>query len=109
MEIRNAVIDHVSLGIDDHKILTMWLGFDYGGLNQMFGGYALQLPPDFTHYERKGFAGHFIYRVLQIAGVEKYEDLVGKTVRVKCDHSKVYEIGHIVKNDWFNPQKDFTE
>lgn len=109
METRNAIIENVSLEIDDHGVLTMWLGFSYGVMHQWFGGYALCLPKYFAHYEKRGFAGHFIYRVFQIAGVTRYKDLIGKTVRVKCEHSEVHEIGHIIKEDWFNPQKDFTE
>lgn len=107
MEIRNAIINKARLLIDDHNVLTVWIDLDYGGLCQGFGGYALYLPEGFTHHNVWGTAGHFIYRCLQIAGVEKWEQLSGKAIRVKQDHSHVYAIGHIIKDDWFCPKDDF--
>lgn len=52
--------------------------------------------------------GHFIFRCMKIAEVDEWSNLVGKTIRVKYTHSKVVAIGHIVKNDWFNPSEDFA-
>lgn len=109
MEVRNAIIDSARLEMDDHNVLTVWLSLDYGGSGQSFGGYALYLPGDYRHHSIWGLAGHFIYRCLEVAGVEKWSDLKGKTVRVKQDNRKVYAIGHIVKDDWFCPEEDFKD
>lgn len=107
MEIKNAVIKSVSLGTDDHGFLTVWLQLEYDIGGQAFGGYALYLPKIFDHHEIKSFAGHFICRVMEIASVINWRDIKGKTIRVKCEPSKVFEIGHIIKDDWFNPSEDF--
>ena len=109
-EIKNAVIKNAKITNDDHGLLTIWLTLDYGGSSQGFGGYALYLPKDFTHHKKEApYCGHFIWRVLEIAGVTEWNKLEGKTIRVKCEHSKVHAIGHIVKDDWFNPSIDFKE
>ena len=111
IETVNAVITHASITNDDHGLLSAWLTLDYGGSGQGFGGYALYLPKSFTHHSHSligpNYAGHFIYRVMEVAGVSKWDQLPGKTIRVRREWSKVHGIGHIVKNDWFDPAADF--
>ena len=109
MEIKNAIIESATITSDEHGCLSAWLHLDYGGCGQGFGGWALYLPESFKHHKKESVAGHFIYRVMQIADVTKWDQLKGKTIRVKAEHSKVHEIGHIVKEDWFNPTKDFED
>lgn len=105
----NAVIENVSLSISDHGVLTGWIDLNYGGAGQSFGGFGLYLPKDFKHHEIKSFAGHFIFRCIEIGGVEKWEHLKGKTIRVEKEGmlDPIKGIGHIVKEDWFYPEKDF--
>jgi hypothetical protein len=109
METRNAVITGARLTTADRGLLSAWLYLDYGGISQGFGGYALYLPKTFTHHKQDGIAGHFIWRVMEVAGVEEWDELEGKTIRVRCSHSKVEAIGHIIKDDWFDPEKDFAQ
>ncbi len=109
METKNAVIESATITSDDHGCLSAWLHLDYGGTGQGFGGYALYVPKSFKHHDMQSVAGHFIYRAMEIAGVTKWDDLKGKTIRVKAEHGGVKEIGHIVKDDWFNPSEDFKD
>lgn len=110
IEERNAIIKSASIRNDDHGLLSAWLELDYGGSGQGFGGFALYLPADFTHHDPSGpnYCGHFIWRVMEIADVSEWGKLTGKTIRVRCEHSKVHAIGHIVKNNWFSPSEEFA-
>lgn len=107
-EIKNAVIESAEITTGEKNILDAWLYLDYGGAGQGFGGYALYLPKSFTHHKLESVAGHYIFRILEIAGVEKWSQLKGKTIRVRGTDSGIEAIGHIVKDDWFCPKSDFS-
>ena len=107
---RNAIISHAELA-EERGLLSSWITLDYGTGGQGFGGFSLHLPPPYTYASltEPNFAGHWIWRVMAVAGVSKWSQLVGKTVRVRHEHSRVEAIGHIVKDDWFNPSDDFAK
>lgn len=107
-EIKNAVIESVRVSADE-GYLGIWLTLDCGGSGQGFGGYALYLPKSFKHHELKSHAGHFMWRVMEIAGVTDWADLVGKTIRVNASYTGIKAIGHIIKDDWFEPSLDFAK
>ena len=107
-EMKNAIIKNATITNDDHGCLSAWLDLDYGGLCQGFGGYVLYVPKSFKHHANQpNAAGHFIWRVMEIADVTKWNNLPGKTIRVICSWVGVRAIGHIVKDDWYDPKKDF--
>lgn len=110
IEQKNAIIKSARITTADHGMLSAWIDLEYGSSGQGFGGYSLYLPDSFTHSNnQKNYAGHFIWRVMEIAGVSEWSSLLGKTVRVNCEHIKVHAIGHIIKDDWFNPSDDFLK
>lgn len=108
-EITNAIIDKVSLGTGDRGFLDCWIHLDYGGTHQGFGGYVLHLPASFDNHKLESIAGHHICRILEIAGVTEWDRLKGRTIRVKRTWEKISAIGHIVKDDWFEPSKDYKD
>lgn len=110
---QNAIIKSVS--IDTERCLSAWLTLDYGGSGQGFGGYVLFAPPwdEISREDPQRYLGNytgvFIHRCIEIGGVGRWEDLPGKTIRVRHDqpYGKILAIGHIVKDDWFNPETEF--
>lgn len=112
--IKNAIIKSADINDSDRGLLTAWLHLEYeGGLHQGFGGYALYLPKSYTHYKMQSPAGHFIWRCMEIAEVSSWDKIRGKSIRVESDKGgfggNIIAIGHIIKEDWFNPSEDFKE
>lgn len=104
MDEKNAIITNAEIFIEDHGHLTAMLYLDYGDSGaQGFGGYGLQ--HNLTKNE-KNYAGIFIRRVLEIVGVDSWDKLVGKTLRVRASHERIYAIGNIVKDRWFYPSEE---
>jgi hypothetical protein len=110
IEIQNAIIESASITTGDRGFLDCWLHLNYGNsCGQGFGGYCLYLPKSFTHHKLESIAGHFLFRVMEIAGVTSFDDLKGMSIRVKGDFTSIKAIGHIVKDDWFSPSEDFAK
>jgi hypothetical protein len=107
METKNALISSARIEIADHGMLTAIIWLDYGGSDQAFGCFSLYSPA--TGMGEKNYAGHFIYRVLETVGVRKWGELAGTAIRVVADMEHVEAIGHIVKDEWFNPRREFEE
>jgi hypothetical protein len=110
-EVKNAIIKSVSLTRNDgdRGILGCWLHLDYGSCCQSFGGRALYLPKSYTHHKMESVAGHYIYRILECADVENFDELVGRSVRVITTQVCVYAVGHIINDDFFCPAIDFKK
>lgn len=109
IEITNAVIKSASITTGDRGFLDCWLSLDYDGTGQGFGGYVLYIPKSFDYHRLESCAGHHIFRIMEIAGVTEWDDIKGKTIRVKHTWTKVFAIGHIIKDDWFAPDEDYRQ
>lgn len=80
-----AKITNTMLGYEDHGILTVWLTLDYGGSGQGAGGVSLDTPlkdENNKFLRRVGTAEgmDFIIGIMGACGVEKWEDIKGRTV-----------------------------
>ena len=42
----------------------------------------------------------YVGRLMQAAGVDRWSDVVGKIMRVRCSREKVYAVGHAVEDVW---------
>ena len=110
----NAVIESVRLGIERGFMLDSWIFVDYGGSGQGFGGYALYLDKESRNFKsQQNYAGHWLYRCMEIAGVESWKAMEGKAIRVRLSEEglggTIEAIGHIIKDDWFCPGEDFKK
>ncbi len=113
MEIKNAKIESTMLGIEDHGIMSFMLSLHYGNSGQGAGGFCLDTPieQDGKFVQRIGTAEgmSLIMEILKIVGVEKWEDLPGKHIRVKAEQHKVFVIGNFLKDEWLDFQQYFID
>ena len=96
MKTKNAIIESTFLGKEDHGITTLILTLNYGGSCQGFGMYNLNYPT---------YGIKFIERILEVLEVESWEGLKGTHCRVIADMHHTEAIGHIIKDQWFNPKE----
>jgi hypothetical protein len=107
IETKNARIQSTMLGIEDHGIMSFSLYLDYGSSGQGAGGYCLDTPVKDSNgrfIKRVGTAAGttIIMEILRVVGVDKWEDLPNKHIRVRADHCKVHAIGHLLKDEWLD-------
>lgn len=104
-KIESALIKNVSLTMEDKGCLTSWIILDGGSWGCGYGGYRLghgylgSKKFDSTPSALEG-----IMMIMNVVGVEKWESLKGKYVRVATkgwgDSIKI--IGNIVEDRWFD-------
>ena len=113
MTIRNAKILPTKLGREDHGIMTFMIFIEFYGAGCGVGGYALD------YYDRESnkrvFTGkglEAISNILDVVGVDNWEDLKGKYIRIKDNGigSTVDEVGNLIDDDkWFNLREFFSK
>ena len=112
MKIENAKITNVSLTMADHGCLTFWITIESAGWGCSIGGYCI----DHGYLGAKKFDGcgpglEAMMRIMDTVGVDKWEDLKGKYVRVKTEGwgDTVTCIGNILKDKWFDLKEFFAK
>jgi len=95
--IKNGRIKSTHLGFEDHHIMTFFLHLEFDGAGQGFGGFGLDDGPGGT-----AFGMTAVRKVLEVVGVEKWEDLPGKYVRAETDWTRIHRIGNIIEDNWLD-------
>lgn len=105
MEVRNAKITDTKLGREDHGIFTFMIFVEFGHCGCGIGGYCLDGYDE--KLEGRVFSDksmEVISRILDVVGVDNWEDFPGKYIRIKDDGlgSTIDEIGNLMEEKWFN-------
>jgi len=105
IEEKNAKITGTFLGFEDHGFFTFMLHLDCGGSGQSAGTYCL----DHSKWDESKQDGHrwflslrIIEKILKTVGVDNWEKLPGKHIRVRAKDFGVTAIAHILKDNWLN-------
>ncbi len=111
-EIKNAIIEHVSISMADHGCLTFYIVLNGNGWGCSFGGYCIghgYLGADKFTSSPKGL--ECIMRIMDTVGVEKWEDLQGEYIRIVDPGwgGTITKIGHIYKDKWFDIKEFFSK
>lgn len=108
--IENVKITDTQLGISDHGFLTCYIACEGDGWGCHYGGYALDTYNVKTD-TRTGVDISVIRVILEVLGVESWEDLKG--IYIRCEHEglggKITKIGHLIKDKWFSFDEYFRE
>lgn len=112
----NALIEGAQIRLDRGAFLCAWIDLDYGdSSHQGFGGHVLGADKSCAagdHRNMPNYAAEALVKIMQCCGVEQWKDIPGKAVRVKRScagmSGDVIAIGHITKDVWYEPKKDFN-
>lgn len=110
-EIKNVKITNVSLTMADHGCLTFYLTLEGDGWGINYGGYCIGFgflgSDSFTAENGSGLVA--IMRIMDTVGVERWEDLKGKYIRIVDEGwgSSVKKIGNIIEDKWFDIDEFF--
>lgn len=110
--IENALIEKVDLSMADHGCFTLAMTLAGGGWGVVYGGYCL----GHGYLGAEEFSGsasglESIMRIMDTVGVERFQDLKGKYVRVaiKGWSGPVKIIGNILRDKWFDIETFFSD
>lgn len=110
----NATITNTCLGSGDWSMgqFTFVIELKYGQFSKEFGGYSLS-HRDFANREMIGNAGGLesINKVLEVVGVETWENLIGAVVRIaKSDYcTTITRIWNKERDIYFDLQEFFQK
>lgn len=101
---RNARIESTSIGNCGTPIMTLYLHLRFSDGGQAAGGYTLDAPPEIkcAGAERKPTAltGALIKKIIDIVGVQRWEDLPGQYVVTRREGNFIVGIRNILGGEW---------
>ena len=112
--IENALITNVDLSMADHGCLTLAMTLEGGGWGVVYGGYCLgkgYLGADDDFFDGSAAGMEYLMRIMDTVGVEKFQDLKGKYIRVAAKGwgNSVKIIGNIINDKWFDTETFFAD
>lgn len=113
MEILNVKIKNVTLTMSDYGCLTFYISVCGNGLSVNIGGYSIANgylgANEFRAENGNGLVA--MMKIMDVVGVERWEDLQGKYCRIKSYGlgSTVKTIGNIIEDKWFDIGNYFAE
>ena len=114
-EIKNALIKSVDLSMADHGCLTLAMTLDGYSWGVVYGGYCMghgYLGADDDFFRGSATGMEYLIRIMDTVGVERFQDLKGKYIRVAtkgrgCDIVNI--IGNVLKDQWFDAGTFFAD
>lgn len=111
-KIKNAKVIHVDLSMEDHGVICLDMTLEGNGWGVVFGGVVLGQ----GYVGAKEFNGsadgmEYIMRIMDTLNSSKFNDMVGKHVRVatKGWGDPVKIIGNIIDDKWFDTESFFND
>ncbi len=109
--IKNARIQSTMLGREDHGVMTFMIYIDACDFSCGIGGFCLdEYSDDIKARIFRAESMEVISEILDVVGVDKWEDLPGKYIRFEDNGrgSPITKIGNIINDKWFD-MKGFFE
>lgn len=112
--VENAKITKADLSMADYGCLTLSMTLEGNGWGVVYGGYCLGkgcLGAGEDDFSGSAAGTEYLMRIMDVVGVEKFQDLKGKYVRVanKGWGSTIKIIGNIIQDQWFDAETFFTD
>jgi hypothetical protein len=102
-QVTNAVIKQTFIGFEQ-GVLGVYLGVHVGG-DQLVRIVNLQVELD----ETPSYAGDLIRNILEIVGVDAWERLPERAVRIKIEEGNVIAVGNLLTDNWLDFKKFVAE
>lgn len=106
--IENVRITSTSISMADHGVLCISFSVRGDGWGCNIGQWVNGIGYLGAHeWKGNGSAIVAMMKIMDTVGVERWEDLTGKLIRVKSEGwgSTIDEIGNIIEDKWFNLRK----